>query len=496
MHSCYSRFHRVRFTYPGSTEPVISELSYSLGPGWTCLAGANGCGKTTVLMLACGMLQPERGSVAASGTAVLCTQRTDHPPALLDDFQNDWCGDTILLRDSLGVGDRWAERWPTLSHGERKRLQIAVALWSRPSLLAVDEPFNHLDPGGRDAVVSALSAFQGCGLLVSHDRAAMESLCARTLLFHPGRISLYNAGYSRAVEEEERERSRLAAARETAKRDYLKKKRDARRKMLKARTIQAHSGGTAASFRDICRLDLDGPSRVDGIVQKAGQRSREAAAKAERARERMESITYRKVHRTGIDLSGEPAGMNMLLDEAPGSIPVGRGNLVFPALELLPGDRIALTGPNGSGKSTLLRWMKARLRCPEERLVWIPQEIEAEEASCLLTELRGLSRDELGFIMTVVRRLGSDPERLLDSSVPSPGETRKLLLARGLLGDPWLIVMDEPTNHMDLPSVECLEKALAEYPGAVLLVSHDRAFLDALTNSNWCIGSGELRIMV
>ena len=447
-------------------------------------------------MLACGMLQPDSGSVNASGTAVLCSQRTDHPPALLDDFQNDWCGDAILLRDSLGIGDRWAERWHTLSHGERKRLQLAVALWGKPSLLAVDEPFNHLDSSGRDAVVEALSAFQGCGLLVSHDRSAMEVLCPRTLLFHPPRISLYNAGYSSAVEEEERERARLAAERESAKRDYLTKKRDARRKMLKARTIQAHAGGTAASFRDICRLGLDGPSRVDGIVQKAGQRSREAAAKAERARERMESITYRKTHRTGIDLAGEPADMNLLLDEDPGSIPVGRGNLVFPALELRPGDRIALTGPNGSGKSTILRWMKGRLRCPEERLVWIPQEITAGEAEDLLGDLKGLSGNKLGLIMTVVRRLGSDPEKLLDSSVPSPGETRKLLLARGLLCDPWLIVMDEPTNHMDLPSVECLERALNDYPGSVVLVSHDRAFLDALTDTNWSIGSGELSILV
>ncbi len=315
--------------------------------------------------------QPDSGSVDSSGTAVFCAQRTDHPPALLTEFQNDWCGETIQLRDSLGIGDSWAERWSTLSHGERKRLQLAVALWSRPSLLAVDEPFNHLDSMGRDAVVMALSAFTGCGLLVSHDRAAMETLCTWTLLFHPGRISLYNAGYSRAVEEEERERTRLAAARVTAKREYIRKKRDARKKMLKARTIQAHSGGAGVSFRDICRMGLDGPSRVDGIVQKAGQRSREAAAKAERARERMESITYRKVHRTGIDLTGEPAGMNLLLDEAPGSITVGRGSLVFPALEIRPGDRIALTGPNGSGKSTLLRWMKTRLRCPEEKLVWI-----------------------------------------------------------------------------------------------------------------------------
>ncbi len=129
MHNCYSRFHNVSFTYPGSMEPVVTGLSFSLGPGWACLAGANGCGKTTVLKLACGILTPDQGAVAASGSAVYCSQRTDSVPDDIEEFQMDWSRESIVLRDSLEIGDHWAGRWDSLSHGERKRLQLAVALW-------------------------------------------------------------------------------------------------------------------------------------------------------------------------------------------------------------------------------------------------------------------------------------------------------------------------------------------------------------------------------
>ncbi len=96
--------------------------------------------------------------------------------------------------------------------------------------------------------------------------------------------------------------------------------------------------------------------------------------------------------------------------------------------------------------------------------------------------------------MTIVRRLGSDPDRVLSSEVPSPGEARKLLLAVGLSKTPWLVIMDEPTNHMDLPSVECLEKALNDYTGALVLVSHDREFLDNTTSIQWNISEGVLSV--
>ena len=96
--------------------------------------------------------------------------------------------------------------------------------------------------------------------------------------------------------------------------------------------------------------------------------------------------------------------------------------------------------------------------------------------------------------MTIVRRLGSNPERLLSSRVPSPGESRKLLLALGLSKTPWLVIMDEPTNHMDLPSIECLEKALNDYTGALVLVSHDRVFLNNTTNIQWNIRDRKLSV--
>ena len=89
--------------------------------------------------------------------------------------------------------------------------------------------------------------------------------------------------------------------------------------------------------------------------------------------------------------------------------------------------------------------------------------------------------------MTIVSRLGSRPEKLLGSDEPSPGETRKLLLATGMTFSPHIIIMDEPTNHMDLPSIECLEQALKDCPCSLLLVSHDRYFLNRLTGRQWNI---------
>ncbi len=101
--------------------------------------------------------------------------------------------------------------------------------------------------------------------------------------------------------------------------------------------------------------------------------------------------------------------------------------------------------------------------------------------------MRDLPRSELGHIMSVISGLGSRPERLLESLEPSPGETRKLLLALGVIRRPYLIIMDEPTNHLDLPSIELLERALANCPCGLLLVSHDRRFLRNTTARRWDI---------
>jgi ATPase subunit of ABC transporter with duplicated ATPase domains len=163
--------------------------------------------------------------------------------------------------------------------------------------------------------------------------------------------------------------------------------------------------------------------------------------------------------------------------------------LHHPALQARPGDRIALTGPNGTGKSTLVRRIVASVHVPSERLTYVPQEIDAADSARILAQARELPHDALGMMMTVISRLGSRPHRLLESVEPSPGETRKLLLAVGMTREPHLIVMDEPTNHMDLPSIQCLEEALRECPCALLLVSHDMQFLRALTERRWDIAA-------
>jgi ATPase subunit of ABC transporter with duplicated ATPase domains len=117
--------------------------------------------------------------------------------------------------------------------------------------------------------------------------------------------------------------------------------------------------------------------------------------------------------------------------------------------------------------------------------VVVPQEISAEASRALLETVKRLPNDELGRVMITISRLGSRPARLLESALPSPGEVRKLLLALGIVRGPHLIVMDEPTNHMDLPGIQCLEEALAECPCAMLLVSHDEVFLEKIVETNW-----------
>jgi macrolide transport system ATP-binding/permease protein len=135
-----------------------------------------------------------------------------------------------------------------------------------------------------------------------------------------------------------------------------------------------------------------------------------------------------------------------------------------------------------------LRHLLPQLNASPDQITYIPQEIDPCESRNILSDAQKLPHDQLGLLMTIIRRLGSRPQQLLESTEPSPGETRKLLLALGMARRPQIVVMDEPTNHMDIASIECLEEALADCPCSVLLVSHDRAFLAELTKTEWRIG--------
>jgi ATPase subunit of ABC transporter with duplicated ATPase domains len=156
-------------------------------------------------------------------------------------------------------------------------------------------------------------------------------------------------------------------------------------------------------------------------------------------------------------------------------------------------DRIWIEGPNGAGKTTLVAALLAASTLPVGRLLYLPQELSVAEGRGLLEGLRGLTGEERGRVLSLVAALGSDPARLLASASPSPGEARKLALAMGMGRHAWALVLDEPTNHLDLPTVERLEAALAEYPGAVLLVTHDPAFAARCTARRWHVEDGAVR---
>lgn len=479
-------FQNVSFGYESATDPLFSEVSFGLSPGWTGVIGANGAGKTTLLRLACRELLPQQGVILAPDHVVYCAQRTDAPPARLGEFLVAWDSGSFEIRRSLEIGDDWRERWDTLSHGERKRAQIGVALWQRPDLLALDEPTNHLDLAARRLVLEALRAFRGVGLLVSHDRVLLDGLCSRCLFIEPPGIVLRSGGYTQGRAQLDLEADSARSARREAQRQ-----RERLEKELHRRREQEAKAHRARSKRGIPRRDHDAKEKVDRARltdSGAGKRLRQLDGRLHHAREKEASITTARRRKLGITAQGIVASSDVLFTVGPRTISLGeRDVLRVPDLALQPTDRVALIGPNGSGKSTLVRHIVALLEQTPRRFVYMPQEIAAGRSRELLDEARSLPADHLAQAMTYVSRLGSDPKRLLESKFPSPGEVRKLLLGMRMASCPELLILDEPTNHMDLPSIECLERALDGFPGGLVLVSHDTLFLCRLTSLQWII---------
>lgn len=485
----FLEFKHLSFTYDSMTHPLFTDLNLQFNSGWTGVVGANGTGKSTLMKLAAGLLEPDAGKIDSSGEILYCEQRTDHQPDELAALLQDYSGSAQTLIKKLQLGADWPERWDTLSHGERKRAQIAVMLYLQPEVLALDEPTNHIDAQTRDMLIAALKAYRGVGLLVSHDREMLDTLCDQCLFIDPPDIVVRPGGVSDGMTQERRE---LNAARDEDDRikhqeKHLRAEKQRRHELAEQAMAKNTKSGLSAKDHD--QRDKIRLGRITGKDAVGTHFEEQMSGRLKQVEKARAAIHVKKEYETGIWLEdGGFSRRSYLFRLAAGSIPLGpERRLEFPELTMAPQDHIALTGPNGGGKTTLLHYILQHLNVETNKLVLVPQEITAEESRDILTQTKQLPKDQLGRLMQTISRLGSRPQRLLESDMPSPGEIRKLLLALGITRGPHLIIMDEPTNHMDLPSILCLEEALSQCPCGLLLVSHDRRFLQAVTSREWAI---------
>ncbi len=494
----YVELSHVTFAH-GGAEPILVDVCQRFVPGITAIVGANGAGKSTLLALVGGAVAAQQGRVHVEprdARLLLCEQGVERLGARVERFAAGRERAARRLRGRLELDALAVERWPTLSPGERRRFQVGAALAEEPDVLLLDEPTNHVDEAARLLIAAALQDFRGVCLLVSHDRALIDALAVQTVRIERGALSAVNGGYSRARAVWQHERADALARRRAAVREVDK----ANRKLHDARRVQASAERGRSAH---ARLRNAGDS--DGRTLAARTLADWAEAKASRSvAVRRDRLAARKATLAAAWVDKE-LGRSVLARYAPCP---RRRLAALEVAELARGEhvvlrdlhvaverdaRIRITGRNGAGKSTLLAALHAALP-DRERVLYLPQELTTAAAHEWLERTRALPRSERGQVLEIVAALGTPPERLLGSTVLSAGEARKLVLAHGLARSAWALLLDEPTNHLDLPSVERLEAALASYPGALVVVTHDSTFLADALKVTWALGACTLTI--
>ena len=476
----------IEYCYPQAEEPILRGVTATFPQGWTGVVGDNGCGKTTLARIACGLITPDSGSVGPSLVSAYCAQDATNPPDSLPDFAAAYDRRAARLCQTLALEDDWPWRYDTLSGGQQKRLQVACALWSEPDVLVMDEPTNHVDATTREEIFRALAAFPGIGILISHDRALLDGLCAQCLFMSGGAAIMRPGGYTQASDQVSLERESSMRAREDARREKRRIEREAQRRREEAARKEGKRSLAGISKHDGDARYKKRIAIIHGTDGIAAKQAGVMEGRLARVSERLDQMRVEKRYDADIWLEATPSRRPVLVRLEACELPLGERRLVVPPLYISRDDHVGLTGDNGSGKTTLVKHLVAHM-AQGVRVLYIPQEPSEEQQREARSRLRDLPAASRGRVLAIVAQLNSEPERLLEGDAISPGEMRKLMLALGILESPELIIMDEPTNHLDLGSTEALERVLAAYPGALLLVSHDAALLGATTHVTWDI---------
>jgi ATPase subunit of ABC transporter with duplicated ATPase domains len=496
---------------------LFNDLTLSIGAERVGLLGRNGSGKSTLIRIIAGMAEPAAGAVQRSGSISILAQ--------------DWPGDLKLAR-ALGVaegmailqrvlsgkgsaGDFDAADWTlesrvdsalgeagltgialdrrirSLSGGERTRVGVARLLVEASDLLLLDEPTNNLDAPGRAVIHSLVRNWRGGVLVASHDRELLETM-DRIVELNPVGVRIVGGGWSvfAALRKAERDKAATELERSnTALREAqraVQRQREAKERRDKAGRAFAARGSEP---KIILGAKAERAEDSGGRARRLGERQvSEAAAKAEEARARVEVLTPLTI---ALPPSGLPSAVHVLALEMV-TVDVGERQLGPWTFELYGPKRIAVTGPNGAGKTTLLKVAAGllvpttgKVRRVENRIVMLDQHLEAlHHDTSILANFRRLnpSLSERDAYAACARFAFRNRDARQKVGTLSGGERLRAGLACTLAGarPPWLLILDEPTNHLDIESVELLEEALREFDGALMVVSHDPAFVEAV----------------
>ena len=353
----------------------------------------------------------------------------------------------------------------------------------------VDEPTNHLDSQSQAIVVEALRSYKGIGILVSHDRILLDALSQYTVMIKSGEVLKYRSKFSLAQQ--------AYAETLSHKKKVLSDQEHELKKIKKVVQVQREKVSLAKkkfSKKGVSRHDSSQKEKINGAIltgkdKNDGQMLQRTLTKQRHLSENMNALS--KEYATGIKFEGTIAKHNFPIAVEKSCLTLFESTeLCYPRLSVDIGDKVGISGENGVGKSTFIRSFMQMMEYEHDYL-YIAQEITDKQAEQLFEEVGDLDTEIKGELFTLVQRLGSDAKALLNSTVPSPGEMRKLLIAQGLLKQPSLIILDEPTNHMDLESIELLESALQGYEGALLFITHDKTFLENLSTKQWLFEKSE-----
>ena len=512
-----------------SGEPLFDGVSFKVERGdCVSLSGPNGAGKTTLLRMLNGETEVHGGELAfAKGTRVaLHDQR---PPAQshqsLREYVLSGAGDLTAAEDELrrlehvmGAGDhgestlrRYADAQARLEHaggyawrerldavtrglgfsteelerplasfsgGELTRASLARTLGGDPDLLLLDEPTNHLDVASLEWLERELQALDAAVILVAHDRWFLEAVTTAVLELEAGR-STYFAG---PWHNWRRERAARLSAATTAAKRYDEDIARLERFVARFRYKKNLAKRAQAKLTQIGRLSKE-RAEVRDEISLLTRRAKSLG---------FEFLKPKRSGRTVVEAQGLElaAGSKALLDDV--SFAVERG------------EHVALVGPNGSGKTTLLETLlgrrepaagRLRLGHSVEPAYFSQHEVELDETRSVLAVTQratGLTRPEAQSLLGRFLFSGWEMHERQVAAL-SGGERRRLALALVVASGANLLLLDEPTNHLDLESREALEAALEAFPGTVLLVSHDRALLDAVADRTLAIEDGTIR---